>query len=64
MEYRGVGVRVKHTFTSANPNHAYAAHTDFVGMMNLYRKWAGTFTYPLNKKDGPKPAQASVPHIA
>ena len=55
-EYRGVGVRVKHTFTCANPNHSYAADADFVGMMNLYRKWAGTFTYPRKKKDDPKPA--------
>ena len=59
-DYRTVGVRVKHPFTCANPNHSYAADADFVGMMNLYRKWAGTFTYPLKKKDEPKPAQVSA----
>ena len=53
-EYRKVGTRVKHTFTCSNPNHAYVADADFVGMMNLYRKWNGTFTYPSKKKESPR----------
>lgn len=57
-DYRTGGVRVKHTFTCSNPNHSYVADADFVGMMNLYRKWSGPFTYPANKKDDPKPVQA------
>lgn len=52
-DYRSVGTRVRHTFTCSNPNHAYVADADFVGMMNLYRKWSGTFTYPSRKKDEP-----------
>ncbi len=60
-EYRTVGVRVKHTFTCSNPHHAYQADADFVGMMNLYRKWVGTFTYPSkNRKDEPNPMQATA----
>ena len=55
--YRYVGRRVKHTFTCTNPDHSYKADADFVGMMNLYRKWNGTFTYPLKKKDDPKLAE-------
>jgi IS605 OrfB family transposase len=55
-DYRTVGVRTRHTFTCSNPHHPYTADADFVGMMNLYRKWAGTFTYPLKKKDELKPA--------
>ncbi len=59
-EYRHVGVRIKHTFTCSNPNHHYGADADFVGMMNLYRKWQRTFSYPSkkSKKDEPKPTQA------
>ncbi len=56
-EYRSVGTRVKHSFTCSNSGHAYQADADFVGMMNLYRKWTGTFTYPSQKKDDPKPAE-------
>ncbi|PSR35121.1 MAG: transposase [Sulfobacillus benefaciens] len=60
-EYRNVGTRVKHTFTCSNPDHAYVADADFVGMMNLYRKWNGTFTYPSQKrKDEPNPMQATA----
>ncbi|MCL4319097.1 MAG: zinc ribbon domain-containing protein [Firmicutes bacterium] len=59
-DYRSVGVRVKHTFTCANPHHSYVADADFVGMMNLYRKWSGTFTYPSRTKDEPKPAEATA----
>ena len=59
-DYRYVGTRVQHTFTCSNPNHSYAADADFVGMMHLYRKWAGTFTYPSQKRDDLKPAQAHV----
>lgn len=59
-EYRKVGTRVKHTFTCSNPHHAYVADADFVGMMNLYRKWNGTFTYPSKQKDEPKPAEATA----
>lgn len=33
-----------------HPNH-YVAGADFVGVINLYRKWNGTFTYPPNKQD-------------
>ena len=59
-EHRKVGQRVKHTFTCLNPNHSYQADADFVGMLNLYRKWNGTFAYPRKKKraDESKPAQA------
>jgi IS605 OrfB family transposase len=58
--HRQVGIRVKHTFTCSNPNHAYVADADFVGMMNLDKKWQRTFTYPSqkHKKDEPKPTQA------
>ena len=56
-DYRTVGVRIKHTFTCSNPHHAYTADADFVGMMNLYRKWNRTFTYPSHKKDEPKPTE-------
>ncbi len=61
-DYRTVGVRVKHTFTCSNPNHSYTADADFVGMMNLYRKWNGTFLYPRkkNRADEPKPMQATA----
>jgi len=55
---RTVGVRIQYTFTCSNPDHAYTTDADFVGMMNLYRKWNGTFTYPAKKtKDELKPAQ-------
>ncbi len=62
-DYRQVGVRQRHTFTCSNPDHAYQADADFVGMMNLYRKWNGTFTYPSKKKktkDELKPTQATA----
>ena len=55
-EYRVVGSRVKHAVTCSNPEHSYQVDADWVGMMNLYRKWAGTFTYPSQKKDESKPA--------
>lgn len=59
QEHRHGGTRVTHTFTCANPDHSHVADADFVGMMNLYRKWSGTFTYTSqNKKDDPKPARA------
>ncbi|WP_053958338.1 zinc ribbon domain-containing protein [Sulfobacillus thermosulfidooxidans] len=54
--YRQVGSRQRHTFTCSNPDHVYRADADFVGIINLYRKWSGTFTYPSRKKDEPKPA--------
>ena len=57
-DYRTVGVRIQHTFTCSNPHHAYTADADFVGMMNLYRKWNRTFTYPSQKKtEEPKPTE-------
>ncbi len=59
-EYHRVGTRIQPTFTCSHPDHTYTADADFVGMMNLYRKWAGTFTYPSKKKDEPKPAQATA----
>ncbi len=55
---RTVGVHLKHTFTCSNPDHSYTAGADFIGMVNLYRKWKSTFTYPSKKKDERKPAQA------
>ncbi len=55
---RSVGMRAQHTFTCSNPHHPYRADADFVGMLNLSRKWSGTFTYPSKKQDDPKPAQA------
>jgi IS605 OrfB family transposase len=59
--HRQVGIRVKHTFTCSNPNHSYVADADFVGMMNLYRKWQHPFAYPSQrKKDEPKPTQATA----
>ncbi len=37
----------------------YNADADFVGMMNLYKKWTKTFTYPRkNAGDEPKPLTA------
>ena len=49
--YRYVGMRMKHTLMCTNPDHSYRADADFVGVMNVYRKWNGTFTYPLKKKE-------------
>ncbi len=54
------GERNGHHFTCQNPAHSYHADADFVGMMNLYRKWNGSFIYPRKEKraDEPKPTQA------
>ncbi len=54
------GERKGHHFTCQNPAHSYHTDADFVGMMNLYRKWNGTFVYPRKKKraDEPNPTQA------
>ena len=59
-EYPRAVSRVRHTFTCSNPHHDCVADADFVGMMNLYRKWCGTFAYPSKMKDEPKPAQVSA----
>ncbi|CAB3393828.1 transposase [Kyrpidia spormannii] len=52
-----LGERGGSRFTCKNPNHRYSADADFVGMMNLYRKWTKTFVYP-RKGDDPKPEVA------
>ena len=40
-------------------NIPYHADADFVGMMNLYKKWTKTFTYPRkNAGDDLKPLTA------
>ncbi|WP_232796691.1 zinc ribbon domain-containing protein [Kyrpidia spormannii] len=52
-----LGERNGSRFTCKNPNHRYSADADFVGMMNLYRKWTKTFVYP-RKGDDPKPEVA------
>lgn len=55
------GERTGHHFTCQNPVHSYRADADFVGMMNLYRKWNGTFVYPRKKRaDEPNPAQVTA----
>ncbi len=43
--------RQGHHFVCQNPAHAYHADVDFVGMMNLYKKWTKTFTYPRKNAD-------------
>ncbi len=54
-----LGSRQGHHFVCQNPDHAYHADADFVGMMNLYKKWTKTFTYPRkNAGDEPKPLTA------
>ncbi|MCL4318776.1 MAG: transposase [Firmicutes bacterium] len=54
------GNRTGPHFACQNPSHLYHADADFVGMMNLYRKWNGSFVYPRkkNRADEPKPVQA------
>ncbi|ADG06356.1 transposase, IS605 OrfB family [Kyrpidia tusciae DSM 2912] len=52
-----LGERQGSRFTCKNPNHRYSADADFVGMMNLYRKWTKTFVYP-QRGDDPKPEVA------
>jgi IS605 OrfB family transposase len=54
------GERNGHHFTCQHSAHSYHADADFVGMMNLYRKWNGTFLYPRKTKraDEPNPTQA------
>ncbi|CAB3395463.1 protein of unknown function [Kyrpidia spormannii] len=54
---KALGERNGSRFTCKNPNHRYNADADFVGMMNLYRKWTKTFVYPRNGDD-PKPEVA------
>ncbi len=45
-----LGDRRGHRFLCQNPTHGYQADADFVGMMNLYQKWRGTFVYPRKNK--------------
>ena len=45
-----LGDRRGHRFLCQNPTHGYPADADFVGMMNLYHKWQGTFVYPRKNK--------------
>ncbi|PTQ56536.1 MAG: Transposase [Candidatus Carbobacillus altaicus] len=52
-----LGKRQGSRFTCKNPNHRYSADADFVGMMNLYRKWTKTFVYP-QRGDESKPEVA------
>ena len=48
-----LGDRRDHRFLCCkNPTYGYQADTDFVGMMNLYQKWKGTFVYPRKNKTG------------
>ncbi|MHB1612072.1 MAG: zinc ribbon domain-containing protein [Sulfobacillus sp.] len=55
------GNRIGHHFACQNPSHSYHADADFVGMMNLYRKWNGSFVYPRKKRaDEPMPAQVTA----
>ncbi len=57
---RTLGERKGHRFTCENPDHPYRADADFVGMMNLYKKWTKTFAYPRKKADEPKPVTAAA----
>ncbi len=59
---RTLGERKRHRFTCQNPDHVYQADADFVGMMNLYKKWNKTFVYPRKSKkaDEPKPVTAAA----
>ena len=56
-----VGSRQGHHVVCQNPAHPYHADADFVGMMNLYKKWTKTFTYPRKKAvDDRKPLTADA----
>lgn len=55
-----LGERKGHRFTCQNPDHAYQADADFVGMVNLHKKWTKLFVYPRKRADEPKPATATV----
>jgi len=58
-----LGNRNGHRFTCQNPDHPYRADADFVGMMNLYKKWNKTFVYPRKSKKADEPKPVTVTEL-